>query len=111
LVVGIWNLPLGLYFGFVSNVSLFLRTDYNLLVDEHVPDRVRRLSAFGNPVLDAVGVQFVSLFLAAAINSAEVFEVSTPRIAAFFDDNKAERRFLGFSNARKTNAKHSVLCA
>ncbi len=98
-------------FNLVSDVSLFLGADNDLLVDEHVPDRIRWLGALGDPVLNAVGVQFVCLFLAAAVNGAEVFEVSTPRIAAFFNDDQAERRFLSFSNARKANAKHSVLCA
>ena len=87
-------------FGLVSGVGLFLRADDDLLVDQHVPDRVGGLGALRDPVLDAVGVQFVALFLAAAVDRAEVFQVGTPRVAAFFHDNKAERRFLGFSDAR-----------
>ena len=86
-------------FCLVSDVRFALRAYDDLLVDEHVPDRVRGLGAFGDPVLDAVGVQFVALFLAAAIDRAEVFQISSPRIAALVHDNKAERRFLGFSDA------------
>ena len=83
----------------MAGVCLFLFALYDLLIDEHVPDRVRRLSAFRDPVFDALGIQFVALFLAAAIDRTEVLQISSPWIAALVHDNKAERRFLSFSNA------------
>lgn len=74
---------LGLFgdFNLVTDVRLFLGADDDLLVDQHVPDRIRGLGALGNPVLDAVGVELVAFFLATAVNSAEVFEVGSPGIA------------------------------